>query len=97
MQTDLPENIYTRLVSAIHQTQMLSNARLTDAKFGGNGRYEAETYLSKKEGIDRAHATIAKIEDTARENGIDLIAVYDAHGYPIDLSTAALAWLKSRA
>lgn len=90
----LPENIQCLLKSAIQETYMLKRARLTDAQFGGNGRYEWEAYRTHQQSIDRAYATIAKIESLAANQGLSNLidAFYTQVGSPEKLSEKAKAY-----
>lgn len=90
----LPDNIKDLLKSAIQETYMLKRARLADARFGGNGRYEWETYQAHKRTINAALATIIKIETLAKNQGLSNLIeeFYGKYGSPEKLSEKAKAY-----
>ena len=87
----LPANVRAALLNATGTTEVLKNARQTDAKFNGGGRYEWEAYQEHKDKVDKAHALIEKIEGKAKELGLGqaLEAHYAQHGKPHYLSDSA--------
>ncbi len=52
MASEVPPRVITFISRHIQALEALEIARQTDAKFNGQGRYEAEAYLNRKDEIE---------------------------------------------
>lgn len=90
-----PPRVLAHVKRQLATLEVLVRARETDQRFGGGGRYEAETYLTHRERLDQAWQRLTEFEKLCTTNDIDHRFVYAAIGTPPQLSDGALAWLES--
>jgi len=90
----LPPQVRRHVECQLETLQVLSRARLTDQRFNGRGRYEAETYEHHRESVDRALQALAEFEEICKSKGIDPNVAYAELGRPIQLSEDARHWLQ---
>jgi len=89
----VPPRLLDHVKRQLETLAVLTRARRTDEQFGGQGRYEAETYLHHKESLELAWQRLAKFEQLCNEHRVDPSTVYAEIGEPPQLAEAARAWL----
>jgi len=76
MTSEVPPRVIAVIKHHIETLNALVIGRQTDAKFNGQGRYEAEAYLNRKDEIEVAWNRIAEFEAKCSEHGINPATVY---------------------
>lgn len=93
MVPEVPQTVINQIKRQIATLEALTIARRTDASFNGQGRYEAEAYLNRKDEIETAWKLIDEFEAQCAKQLIDPATVYAEVGQPAQLSDAAKEWV----
>jgi hypothetical protein len=88
-----PQAVIVHVRRQVTRLNVLRSARETDLKFQGQGRYEAENYLTHQDELDSAWSRLAEFEQRCQAQGFLPALVYAVTGEPARLSPDALAWL----
>lgn len=93
MVSEVPQTVINQIKRQIATLEVLTIARQTDASFNGQGRYEAEAYLNRRDEIETAWKRIDEFEAQCNKHSVDPATVYAGIGQPSRLSDAAKEWV----